>query len=141
MIGRHRRDRSRGQALVEFALAIPIVLLLMLGILDLGRAVFAYNSVANAARTGVRVAIVNQTFDDVEAAALLETEGLRQEDTWMDPLDYPYETDPDACPDLDCVVRVTVSHNWTAATPIISQIVGPITMSSTSELPVERVSP
>jgi hypothetical protein len=138
MIGRHRRDRSRGQALVEFALAIPIVLLLMLGILDLGRAVFAYNSVANAARTGARVAIVNQEFSAVEAAALAEAVGLSS--VIVEPLEYPYAA-PGECPDLDCVIRVEVSHDWTAATPIISQIVGPITMSSTSELPVERVSP
>jgi Flp pilus assembly protein TadG len=130
MIVRHPRDRSRGQALVEFALAIPIVLLLMLGILDLGRAVFAYNSVANAARTGARVAIVNQEFSAVEAAALAEAVGLSS-----------VIVEPGECPDLDCVIRVEVSHDWTAATPIISQIVGPITMSSTSELPVERVSP
>jgi hypothetical protein len=138
MIVRHPRDRSRGQALVEFALAIPIVLLLMLGILDLGRAVFAYNSVANAARTGARVAIVNQEFSAVEAAALAEAVGLSS--VIVEPLEYPYAA-PGECPDLDCVIRVEVSHDWTAATPIISQIVGPITMSSTSELPVERVSP
>jgi Flp pilus assembly protein TadG len=138
MILRRARDRSRGQALVEFALAIPIVLLLMLGILDLGRAVFAYNSVSNAARTGARVAIVNQDFTAVEAAALAEAVGLSP--VVVEPLSYPY-AGSEPCPDLDCVVRVEVTHDWTAATPIISQIVGPITMSSTSELPVERVSP
>lgn len=128
---------SRGQALVEFALAIPIVLLLMLGILDLGRAVFAYNSVSNAARSAVRVAIVNQNYTDVEAAARDEAVGLSPLD--VSTLTYPY--DPGDCPDLDCVVRVEVTHDWTAATPIISQIVGPITISSASELPLERVSP
>jgi len=135
---RHRRDGHRGQALVEFAIAIPIVLLLMLGILDLGRAVFAYNSVSNAARTGVRVAIVNQDFATVRDAALAEAVGLSP--VVVQPLSYP-NAGSEPCPDLDCIVRVEVTHDWTAATPIISQIVGPITMSSASELPVERVSP
>ncbi len=34
-----RRDRTRGQSLVEFALVLPILLILMLGILDFGRAI------------------------------------------------------------------------------------------------------
>jgi hypothetical protein len=53
-------DRSRGQALVEFALVIPIFLLLSVALFDMGRAVFAYNTLTNAAREGARMAIVNQ---------------------------------------------------------------------------------
>ena len=46
-----RRD-ERGQALVEFALVLPIFILLLVAIFDLGRAVFAYNTLTNAAREG-----------------------------------------------------------------------------------------
>ena len=63
-----RRDRTRGQSLVEFALILPILLILMLGIVDFGRAIFAYNAVSNGARSGARVAIVNQDIDDITAA-------------------------------------------------------------------------
>lgn len=128
---------SRGQALVEFALAIPIVLLLMLGILDLGRAVYAYNTVSNAARSAARVAIVDQTQANVEAAAIEEAVGL--DPVVVDPISYPYGGAD--CPDLDCVVRVTVTHQWSAATPLIGNIVGPIAITSTSELPIERKQP
>ena len=55
------RKRSRGQALVEFALALPVLLVIFMGLFDFGRAVFAYNSLSNAAREGARVAIVDQT--------------------------------------------------------------------------------
>ena len=58
-----RRRRDRGQSLVEFALVIPIIVLLIASFVEIGRAVFAYNTVANAARQGVRVAIVNQLPD------------------------------------------------------------------------------
>jgi hypothetical protein len=133
-----RSDRTRGQALVEFALAIPLVLLLMLGILDLGRAVFAYNSVAHAARSGARVAIVNQNQSVVEAEVLREAVGL--DPVVVDPLTYPYDDAAD-CLNPGCVIRVEVTHQWLAATPIIGAIVGPIEISSASELPVERVLP
>lgn len=54
-----RRPRSAGQAVVEFALIIPIFLTLLLGIVDFGRVVWASNSLASAAREGARFAIVH----------------------------------------------------------------------------------
>ena len=49
----------RGQAMVEFALVIMVVILLMLGILDLGRVVFAHNNMSHAAREATRQASVS----------------------------------------------------------------------------------
>ena len=57
---RSRRAHRRGQALVEFALVFPVLVLILLGIFEVGRAVFAYNTLGNAAREGARVAAVNQ---------------------------------------------------------------------------------
>ena len=53
------RNLSRGQALVETALILPIFLALMLGIVDMGRAVWATTSLASAAREAARFAIVH----------------------------------------------------------------------------------
>ena len=50
----HRTDSERGQTLVEFGLIIPIVLLIMLGLFDLGRVVFINNSLSDGARNGAR---------------------------------------------------------------------------------------
>lgn len=56
----HRdRTRSRGQGLVEFALVLPIFLVILIGMVDLGRAIWANNSVANAAREAARFASVH----------------------------------------------------------------------------------
>jgi Flp pilus assembly protein TadG len=44
------RPRSRGQALVELALILPIILLLLAAALDLGRLFYSRVTVANAAR-------------------------------------------------------------------------------------------
>ena len=56
--GSHRRP-GRGQALVEFALAAPLFFLLLLGILEGGRFIYHYETLNNAAREGVRYAIVH----------------------------------------------------------------------------------
>jgi Flp pilus assembly protein TadG len=48
----HRQRRARGQSLIEFALTLPILILILLGILDLGRAFSAHIVITNAARNG-----------------------------------------------------------------------------------------
>ncbi|MCL5950811.1 MAG: pilus assembly protein [Chloroflexi bacterium] len=45
-----------GQALTEFALALPMLLLVLLGAIDLGRAYSAYVTITNASREGARAA-------------------------------------------------------------------------------------
>lgn len=53
----HGREGERSQALIEFALISPVLLLLVFGIIDIGRAVFYYDTIAHAAREGAREAI------------------------------------------------------------------------------------
>ncbi|MHB8514123.1 MAG: TadE/TadG family type IV pilus assembly protein [Dehalococcoidia bacterium] len=53
------RRRELGQSLVEFALMAPLFMLLVLATIDGARAVFAYNTIANAAREGARYGIVH----------------------------------------------------------------------------------
>ena len=48
-----------GQSLVEFSLAITIFLVLVMGTVDLGRAVYQFNGVSQAARELARVASVH----------------------------------------------------------------------------------
>jgi hypothetical protein len=54
-----RRSRTRGQALVEFALIFPVFILLLVAIFDLGHVVWANNSLATAAREAARFAVVH----------------------------------------------------------------------------------
>jgi hypothetical protein len=59
-----RRARGFGsdegaQALIEFALILPILLLVVTGLLDTARAVWQFNTLAYAAREGTRYAIVH----------------------------------------------------------------------------------
>ncbi len=48
---------QRSQALIEFALVSPVLLLLLFGIVDIGRAVFYFDTVNHAAREGARAAV------------------------------------------------------------------------------------
>ena len=53
-----RDDSQRGATLVEFALALPIMMLILFGILDFSSAVRYSNSLSHAAREGARLASV-----------------------------------------------------------------------------------
>ena len=51
------RSGQRSQALIEFALVSPVLLLLLFGIIDMGRAIFYYDTLNHAAREGARAAV------------------------------------------------------------------------------------
>ena len=53
------REEQRGQSLVEFALLLPLMLLIITGLFDVARAVWQENTLAYAAREGTRYAIVH----------------------------------------------------------------------------------
>src|SRR5437868_6854475 len=55
------RKRENGQALVEFALTILFIFLLFIGMLEMIFLMYAYNTLADAAKEGVRYAIVHGT--------------------------------------------------------------------------------
>ncbi len=57
MRGLRRGKGQQSQALIEFALISPVLLLLVFGIIDIGRAVFYYDTLNHAAREGARTAI------------------------------------------------------------------------------------
>ncbi|HSM61495.1 MAG TPA: TadE/TadG family type IV pilus assembly protein [Longimicrobiales bacterium] len=52
------RDRS-GQALVEFALVVPLLLILIVGVVELSRAWNAHQVITNTAREALRSAVVD----------------------------------------------------------------------------------
>jgi len=62
---------ERGQALAEFALVLPLILLFIAGIVEMGRAWNIKQAVTDAAREGARYAVVQdptiKTTDDVKA--------------------------------------------------------------------------
>lgn len=66
---RGTKSPRAGQALVEFALVVPLLLVLVLGIVEFGRAWNAYQVITDAAREAARTAVVDNgaTEDSVRA--------------------------------------------------------------------------
>jgi Flp pilus assembly protein TadG len=55
----HCRFKRQGAAAVEFALVAPIFFLMILGMMEVGRAIMVKQIVTNAAREGARVAVID----------------------------------------------------------------------------------
>lgn len=58
---RRNRGRERGQGLVEFALTLPIFVMLFISVFDLSRAILVSNILAGAARDGARFGTIEPT--------------------------------------------------------------------------------
>lgn len=74
-----RLKSERGAELIEFALILPLLLLIMLGIVDFGFMFQRYEVLTNAAREGARIAVLpGYTTADVQArvCAYVKTGGL-----------------------------------------------------------------
>jgi Flp pilus assembly protein TadG len=65
------RDR-RGQTLVEFGLVAVLTLMLLLAVVEFGRMVLAYSTVNNAARVGLRFAMVHGS-DNLATSTQVQT--------------------------------------------------------------------
>ena len=63
-----RQRRERGAAAVEFALVMPLLLILVLGIFEFGRAYNIQATLSAAAREGVRVMAVQNSSSAATAA-------------------------------------------------------------------------
>lgn len=77
---RTRLADTRGQSLVEFAVVVPVFLMIVLGLFDGARAVWHYNTLAQATREGTRYAIVHSeaTTTQIENVVRGHASGLSQ---------------------------------------------------------------
>ena len=77
---RRLRKGEHGQALVEMALVLPLFLLLLFGVMEMGLVGFAYISVSNAAGAGGRMATIGGTNTQIYTATKNAATSLNLED-------------------------------------------------------------
>ncbi len=133
-----RKSRLRGQSVVEMALVLPIVLLILIGLIEFGRAFFIYAVVSNAAREGVRAGIVEPLdFDYVRHAVtrtlvLVPSGDVTIDIYYDDGTDEGTFTDPSLIVEGRSRIVVKVSYPFSMLTPLISSIFPPTTIEFTS---------
>jgi len=113
-----RRRPDSGEALVEMALVLPILLVLSLGMLDFGRAFHAKSILDQAAREGARVAVITGPPlvpgpAVTRVANVLAAAGMTG---------GPAATV--SAVDADHMVTVTVTYNFQFVTPGVFSLIG-----------------
>jgi Flp pilus assembly protein TadG len=143
-----RRSRGRGQALVEFSIALIPFLLILMGIADLGRGIYTSNGVSQAAREIARVTSVHPCATVCTLGNSSETAAVVASQKGLIPglgsasasITYSCTTVSDGTVSgTGCAsgnyVKVTVSVPFAAATPLLS-MVAPTTLVSTAHVQV-----
>ncbi|MGK3649957.1 TadE/TadG family type IV pilus assembly protein [Pseudarthrobacter enclensis] len=113
------KDSERGAAAVEFAILLPLLLMLVLGTIEFGRAYNAQITLTNAARDGVRVMAIAK--DPVEAKKKAQA-AAASISTSIPAADIMLSTE--VCP-TDAQVTLTIKYNLST----ITGIAGPFPMT------------
>jgi Flp pilus assembly protein TadG len=110
-------SRKRGQTLVEWALVLPVLLLIVLVVLDLGRAVYYYSVVHNAAREGARYGSIHPTDEDgIRTTTRDKAIGLNPSDV---------NVNIEQVGTIPFVkIRVSVTYNFVPVTPMVANLTG-----------------
>jgi Flp pilus assembly protein TadG len=142
---RDRRDRSAGQGLVEFSLTIIVFLVILMGVVDFGMAIYKYNGVSEAARELARVTSVHPCAvagaltctpgGSAETAAVLATQknlvpGLA-DPTFTCVDQSGAAVAPDPCDFSKDSVQVEITAPYHPATPLLG-LTGTWTMKGSS---------
>jgi Flp pilus assembly protein TadG len=116
---RSKRDRQRGGAVIEFAVALPLIAFVLFGLLDAGRAMLTYHTLTHASETAVRFASVRSktseapaTTGAIETRVMQTSSGLEAEK-----LDVNTEWTPSNI--RGGTVRVRITYPFTPITPFV----------------------
>ena len=107
------KAKKRGQALVEFALILPVLLLFLMGIIEFGLFFNSYLNITFGSREGARIASLdtNATTETIADAVRTTTPSITSITVTVQP----------AAPRVTgSAVTVTVSTQYTFITPVIS---------------------
>jgi hypothetical protein len=133
------RKRSRGQALVEFALVLPVLLLLLLIVIDFSRLYFAWVATQNMTRIAANYA-ANQPAGPWGSGSTYQAQ-INADATTINcamPSIWPAPTFPDGTTNIGDRAQVSLTCDFHPMTPIISTIVGdPIHLGASDTFPIK----
>ncbi|HSG85357.1 MAG TPA: TadE family protein [Candidatus Limnocylindrales bacterium] len=143
-----RRDKSRGQSLVEFALILPIMLLIVAVALDFGRAFMGWVSLTGATRLGANYAAQHPdanwgSSSDPNRQRYLAQMARDLGSTNCTPTTTPMPTFPNG-KTLGNPAVVTLTCQFNPITPIVTAIVGdslPLTASTAYPIRTGQYAP
>jgi Flp pilus assembly protein TadG len=121
---------QKGQSLVEFALVLPLLVLLLFGIIDFARIFHAYLTLDHAGREAARIASIGKNDTEVRQAAVDDAVSIGLTEGRVG-------VSPTGTRTSGTKVSITITYPIDFLTPVIGEIVGSITLSDTTVMRVE----
>lgn len=122
----------RGQALVEIALVLPLLLIILVGIIDFGRIFHGYIVITQAAREGARWGALG--YDDTKITA-----AVSDATATLDPANLTLSVEPEAAsrsPGEQIIVQITYKVYLT--TPFLSAVLpNPVQLTAKTIMRIE----
>ena len=112
-----------GQSLAELSIVLVLFLVLLFGIVDAGRLIFAYNAVSAGAREGVRWAVVRGATSPLGTATKDDIKAFVQNSTVGTTVDVDATWTPDSAPGSTVAVTVTSPFSPIAPFPMVPKTI------------------
>jgi len=129
-----KRQQS-GNAMVEFALVFLLFLMIVFGLIEFGRAVWAYTSVAHAARMGGRHIIVHGSINPTTPTKLKEA--VTKNAMGLDPTKIVVTATPAGPWERGDFVSLRVQYPFQfVAGPLVAASSSPMALASTTRVMV-----
>lgn len=112
------KHRKKGQALLEFSILLPIILLIVMGISEFGIMLNSYLTIQNASREGARLGIMGA--DDNEIVQAVYSSATHIDKSKLNVIITPNDLNRKSGETL----RVRVEYEYDLLIPIIKNILG-----------------
>lgn len=120
---------EKGQSLVEFALVIPLLVMILFGIVDFGRIFHTYLTLDHAGREAARAASIGKDDTTIKSVAVNDASSinLTTDQVSISPSTRTSGSD----------VKITITYPVDFLTPVIGQIIGTFDLKDTTVMRVE----
>lgn len=106
-----KRNES-GQTMVEFAMIVPFLILMTLGVVDLGRVIFLNTMFSAAIQEGTRTGAVTSNFSIIQAAVVDSLVAVNEDEVTI------------SIERTDVYTEVGITYTFSPVTPMIANIIG-----------------
>lgn len=125
-------SHQKGQAIVELAIILPLILFLIIGMIDFGRVMNAYLVANNASREGARQAAVGKS--DTEIVTMIHQTAASLDSSNVQITILPQASERSRGTE----VKVSIQYQVEIITPLVSQIISnPYNIETSTSMRVE----
>jgi Flp pilus assembly protein TadG len=138
------KNSQRGQSLVELALSLMVILMLLMGAIDFGVALFAYVSMRDAAQDGAIYGSINPTD---QTGIKYRSVAAASDVIVIDPSEVTVTINGTACegssgsPATPNTLTVSIVHQHPVSTPLVGAMIGSQTITLRAQVTNTILSP